>query len=456
MNALAAHVRVSLTRHGLLPAGGRILVAVSGGADSMMLLHLLHTLAGPLRLELAVAHAHHQLRGSDADLDARLVRMTARALGLRCVMARLPVREARGLTGESLEMAARRLRHAFLARTARRLGMLTVALAHHADDQAELVLMRLLQGAGGDGLAGMSWQNPSSADRRIVLIRPLLDLPGSRLKAAAIAGGVPFREDASNSDPGPLRNRVRLELLPLLEARFSPAIRRLLGRTADLVGAEATFVGAEAQRWLEHPQDRDFRVLPLALQRAVLRVQLRALGHEPGFDTVERLRRGVGVHQVSEDLRVRRDAGGRVVPESPVTVPDFEGREQRLELRSRGGTATLGGTSIRYSFDRAASFSPDNRSAGEEVFDAARVGMRICLRHWRPGDRFQPLGFARPAKLQDLLVNRKVPAARRRTLLVAATGDGILFWVESLPPGDLFRIRPDTRRTLRWKWRPVP
>jgi len=419
----------------------------------MVLLHALHRLSQPLGLHLTVAHADHGLRGRSSDADARWVARRAGALGVACVQGKLPVASVRAMDGESLEMTARRLRHQFLAEAAVSHRISALALAHHADDQAELVLLRLLRGTGSDGLGGMAWCSPSPACGQVQLIRPLLDQTKADLRAIAAEWKVAYREDASNQDDAILRNRIRLSLLPEIERRYSPAIRRLLARTAERVGADASFVQSHAECWLaSHSVPYD--TLPLALQRAVLRLQMRRLGHEPDFDRIERLRTTEDVQEVAAGVRMRRNASGLLeITPDPTTRP-FLMSSRLVVLQPSGGSLSAGETRIRHRVVRRRPvFKPGQDGAGAEYFDADAVGDRIHLRHWQPGDRFQPLGFARPSKLQNLLVNRKVPAERRRRLLVAATASGTIFWVESLPPGERFKVRPASRRFLIWKWR---
>ena len=231
------------------PGLRRVLVAVSGGVDSVVLLRSLESLAGDLGLELAAAHFNHRLRGTAADADQAFVRTLADELRIPCFEGAARVRAEATASRESLEMTGRRLRHSFLAATARKWNADGIALAHHADDQAELFLIRLLRGAGGAGLAGMRWRSPSPSDPGVPLVRPLLNLSKTELETEAATEAWPFREDETNRDPSILRNRIRHELLPLLEEGFQPGIRTVLNRTADLVGDEATFVEETAVRW---------------------------------------------------------------------------------------------------------------------------------------------------------------------------------------------------------------
>ena len=147
-------------------------------------------------------------------------------------------------------MAARQLRHGFLARSARLRHIPTVALAHHTDDQLELFFLRLLRGSGGEGLGGMKWRTRSPADARIQLVRPLLDQPKAVLVEYAAEHGIPYREDASNAVLDFQRNRIRHELLPLLRRKYQPALDRTISRVMDILGAEAELAGRAAAEWL--------------------------------------------------------------------------------------------------------------------------------------------------------------------------------------------------------------
>ncbi|HEX4120851.1 MAG TPA: tRNA lysidine(34) synthetase TilS, partial [Verrucomicrobiae bacterium] len=222
----------------LLRDGQKILAAVSGGMDSMALLHALHALAEDHQWELTIAHFNHQLRGRAATRDERLVRETARTLNLRFVAGRANVRSEAARAKVSLEMAGRALRHAFLAKAARARGIPVVALAHHADDQVELFFLRLLRGAGGQGLGGMKWINRSPADASILLVRPLLDQTKSALREVVRAFGIQFSEDTTNAQTEMERNRIRHVLIPMLQ-KYCPALTETVPRLMDLAGADA-------------------------------------------------------------------------------------------------------------------------------------------------------------------------------------------------------------------------
>jgi len=470
---LLQRVERSIQERRLLRRGGRLLVAVSGGLDSTVLLRLLHELSARHRWRLTVAHFNHRLRGRSSDADEELVRQTARALKLRFVAGRADVRSFARKSGLSIEMAARKLRHEFLARVARDHKIRTVAVAHHANDQVELFFVRLFRGAGGEGLAGMKGSAPSPADPKIRLVRPLLDASKDELRRFASEKRIRFREDATNVSTDCLRNRIRHELLPLLRRRYQPALDKIVLRLMEITGAEADFTGGAARQWLgssgREPapskksqsrltsaatlSDNVFASLPVALQRRVVQSQLVGLGVVADFELVEQLRKTAGEQlSAGPGFFVLRDEAGRVGLRTQASA-SFNAAEAILKLAGRAGGAVFDGLRLDWQRQNQAGSARPRRQAGRELFDADRVGGGIALRHWRPGDRFQPIGLASPVKLQDLFTNLKIPRVRRRELMVAAAADGEIFWVEGLRISENFKLTSRTKRRLVWRWR---
>ena len=421
----------------------RVLVAVSGGADSVVLLRVLSSIAPEVRLELAVAHFNHCLRGRDSDEDQAWVRRLAETLNLQLFEDAANLGTKDSATRESLEMKARRLRHAFLARAALEWRADAIALAHHADDQAEGFLIRLLRGSGGAGLGGMRWQAPSPADGRIPLLRPLLAESKQSLLAEARARGWEFREDVSNQDSSILRNRIRHELLPLLKSAYQPGIREILLRTGELLSDEADFVDASARRWLAAARRTRFDRLHLAVQRAVIRLELWQLGQEAGFDLVEKLRTRIAPVTVAPNQALIREPSGAVRSQATkATLPNQTSKTSiALSVRGKAGQIALGDAVLEWRLlgtqDRRA-----RRRNGEEWLNLTSIGTELRARHWQSGDRFQPLGMRAPARLQNLFVNRKIPADQRRQLWVieSLTNPPAIVWVEGFPPGELYKV----------------
>src|SRR5260370_39566027 len=232
---------------------------------------------------------------------------------LPMVVGRAPVGPVAARHGLSLERAARGLRHEFLARSACNRGVETIALAHHADDQVELFFLRLLRGAGGEGLAGMKWSSPSPNDPAITLIRPLLGCAKAELRLFAEQQSLTFREDASNASLDFLRNRIRHELLPLLVKQYQPAVRRTTLRLMDILSAEAEFITQTAEAWFGKQRRPPFDRLPAAIQRRCLQLGLFKLSQDVDFDLVERLRAAADQPMdVKQQTAVCRDASGHV------------------------------------------------------------------------------------------------------------------------------------------------
>lgn len=454
MHVMTLLDRVSLfiREHATFRRNERILVAVSGGVDSMVLLHLLHQLAGSQGWKLRLAHFNHQLRGGSSAADERFVRRSAATLGLPLVVGQGKVKTFARAQGLSIEMAARQLRHDFLARTARRFKCRTVALGHHADDQVELFFLRLLRGTGGEGIAGMKSLGLSPSDRDIRLARPMLELSRREIAEFARIYEIRFREDASNAALGFLRNRIRHELLPLLEKDYQPAVRKTVPRLMEIIGAEADCVTAAAREWLARKEPETvFDHLPTAVQRRCLQLQLLRLRLSADFETIESLRRKAAQPvNITADASVLRNLEGKVELRHHRPA-GFNSASLRVPLQEGKGTVEFAGVGFSWRMASVPAW-PLPSNAGRESFDAGAVGGEIVLRHWWPGDRYQPIGMETSVKLQDAFTNLKISPGRRRDLVVATTNTGEIFWVEGLRIAEGFKLTPHTRRRLIWSW----
>lgn len=429
-----------------------VLVAVSGGLDSMVLLNVLAAWAGKHRWKLVVGHFNHRLRGRSSEADERLVRAAAKRLKLEFVNEAAEVRGYAREHGLSLEMAGRKLRHEFLAKTAKERGIRTIALAHQADDQVELFFLRLLRGAGSEGLAGMKWRSPSPADGSVQLIRPLLDLTKDELREYAEREKIIFREDATNAKLDMQRNRVRQELIPLLMKHYQPALRRVILRTMEMLGAEAEFMDIVAKGFAG--KESAFTKWPVAMQRHGLQAQLRGLGVAASFGLIEELREAANCPvTVGERMSIYRDEAGKIHTKEMVES-GFDPEQMQVAIKGGAGEIKFCGTRVYWEIEGCDSgtFRADRKGANCEYFDAKEVGTGVILRHWRPGDRFQPLGMAKAVKLQDLFVNQKIPRAERHRRIVATTASGVIFWVEGLRLAEGFKLDGGTKRRLKWRW----
>jgi tRNA(Ile)-lysidine synthase len=511
---LPAQVAENRARHGLWPAGDRehpctLVIGVSGGADSVALLHALARLAQSANWRLYVAHLDHNLRPESA-ADAAFVARQARVLGLPFHGERL---EPNALAGDNLEAAARRARYGFLIRVALNVtppGQVPVILtAHHADDQAETVLLHLIRGAGLDGLGGMAWLTElttvtfapedarAAAVPRMKLARPLLNVTRGEIRAWLTDQEIEWREDATNQDASLVRNRLRHFVLPQLES-INPQVVRALGRTADLLADEAARLQrldrAELDALLLEPSANGtedeaivrvvldvsgYSQLDEATQRGVLRAALAML--LPGrrdltFGHVEGVRAAVaegapggGPHPLIHDVAWTLAGASAVAPARlslhRLDAPPFSPGGPHLgagwettDIVAPGETRCGRWTLAAHFLDRSG--LPEDWRSGSQPWraflDAARASRPALAAAGSlpPGARFAPLGMAgRRKQLGDFFTDRKIPVSLRPgwPLIIDRT-TGEILWVCGLQPGERAKIDDRTRRVLALAW----
>lgn len=420
----------------MLPFGGRVAVALSGGPDSVALLHLLRALERRGELVVAgAAHFNHQLRGAASDEDEAFCRELAAELRVPLEVGSADVRTEARLAKRSIEDAARRLRYEFLASAAHQLGAAAVAIGHSRDDQAETFLLRLLRGAGTRGLGSI---RPKAG----IMIRPLLEVSRAELRQFAADEGLTFREDATNADVAIPRNRIRHELLPYLEREFSPGIAEVLAREAALAQVDEDKLEAEA---IENASSIvlsdtassriDARELVSLHPALASRVARRALQHMAG-------ERFVGFEHVHRFLTFVRSAaagqamslpGQQAVHHGSTVLlrpePDRSGTVSNLQRLSLPvpGEVVLDRPGIAVSA-RWTDGGPAS-GPGDSVMIQGVTGA-LAVRFRYPGDRFQPPGLGgRSKKLQDYLVDRKVARAERDSLPLVVDDADRIVWV---------------------------
>jgi len=428
----------------LLKAGDRVAVAVSGGADSVSLLRVLLELRAELGIVLFVAHFNHQLRGAESDADERFVAELAREHDLPFFAGRADVRAHAAADKISLEHAARELRYQWLTNLAREEDLDAIATAHNADDQAETVLMKFLRGAGTRGLAGIHAVHTGHGSR---IIRPLLETPRREVESYLNALNQPWREDHSNLDTQHTRNRIRHELLPLLERDYNPNLRQLLSDTAEVAFAEERYWQREAEtflaRWHEQPRRlllQKFMCLPcgflhepVAVQRRVLKCFLDRHGIPTDFDHVERTRlcalRGLAVVNLSGGWQAKRE-GDWLELCPPLTQPKGSATGYEYEFLVPGLCAIP-----EASLTVQVSTLPAEAAALEPPGTLLRgnfLAGELTVRNWLPGDRFRPAHSGSEKKLKELFAARHIPAGQRPLWPVVLSGDQIV-WVHGFP-----------------------
>jgi tRNA(Ile)-lysidine synthase len=444
---LLDQVRATIAQHKLVEPGDTVVVGVSGGPDSLALLHALRALRAELGIALHVAHLNHRLRGDESDADAQFVAQLAREWQLP---ATIEARDVAALARErklSVEEAARHARYAFLAQVAQRVGARVIAVAHNADDQVETVLMHLMRGAGLAGLRGMQYKSqiPNS---QFHLVRPLLDVQRVEIESYCKQHYLKPRFDRSNLDTTFFRNRLRHEVLPFLE-KLNPNLRRVLLRAARAIADDYDFLHAQARDAFARVAREEggaivfdraaWRALHPALQRGTLRAAVQRLrGDLRNIDWthVEDARRvalekptgaqatlpdGLMLTVGYDDFIVADAARAAHFPDLPLL------RVERLPLPAQGVAALPDSDWVVETrvLDRRVETS-DRWSA---LLDFEKCRGEIFLRRRCAGDRFQPAGMDRHTKLlSEFMIDAKIPRDARDALPLLVVGDQIA-WV---------------------------
>ncbi len=430
----------------LFPAKSSILVAVSGGLDSMVLLHSLYALSGKYSWRIAVAHFNHGLRGPESDADQCLVSKFSEQLKLKITLGDW-IKDPKPIKEQGLEMAARERRYEFLSKAAIKHRCKYIATAHHADDQAETFLWRMMRGSGGEGLGGMRPLSSLARKPEIKLARPLISVNRSSIKEYADDNAVPFREDSSNSDPKFLRNKIRRKLIPYLKIYFSSEIQTSICQSQNLVSTDSDYVKQSARERIDSDKRTPFSILHVAVQRWAIWHQLIELGVEPQFYLIESLRTSPDqLISLNSTERIDCDRNG-IIHLQPIKTLAFCKKQKVINIGTQWAKHEFSNLAIscRTTQKRPSGFDG-------ELFDADKLSKKIILRHWKPGDRFQPIGCQFDSKLQDIYTNSKVGAAEKRTRILACNDSGTPFWVQGLRIGEMAKITSNTKRYLSWKW----
>lgn len=449
-------VQETIDRHRMVTVGERIVIAVSGGIDSMVMLHLLMRLRERYAVALHVAHLDHGLRGAESAAAADFVRNYCETHQIPATLTRADGRMLRDRRFESLQAAARTLRYRFLEEVADRQRAARIALGHHRDDQAETVLMNLLRGSGVRGLGGI----PPVRGR---IVRPLIDCEREEIEQYARKERIPCVEDSSNRSLAYRRNRIRLGLLPELAKRYNPRIVYALANTATIVEAEDALLNEMAEKKFhalvisQSSQEVALSIpsmagLPGALRWRVIRRSAEALGARSGLTfqqtlAIDRLLGAPGgVVHAPGGLRVRRADDGLIFAIERARARDCIAA---CSLVVPGLTVIPTASLSLHSemLEQGAVVRPagDTRIA---LFDGDRTGTALHVRGWEAGDRFVPFGMSGRKKLQDFFVDAKVPREERGRIPLVVSG-GQIVWVVGFRTDERFRVTAATRRILR-------
>ena len=474
--SLLETVRRTINRHQMFDPGETLVVGVSGGPDSLCLLHVLRELRGEYDVRLHVAHLDHQIRDQESAADAAFVARVAEEWGIPATVAARDVPAYACERRLAIEEAARQARYAFLAGVAQETGARKVAVAHNAGDQVESVLMHFLRGAGLAGLRGMGPVSPwpsqpiTSPPLDLILLRPLLEVPRAEIEAYCRQHRLQPRFDRSNLDTTYYRNRLRHELIPLLET-YNPGVREVVRRTARVIADDHEYLREQGRRaWEGVVTEADgafvfalepWRQLHPSLQRQLLREAIRRLRrglrninwvHIEGALTVLNERPTGSIATLPQGLQLfkgyDRFTVGEALPRPDLPLLTVE----RLPLTVPGVTPLP-----ESEWQVEASVLSRGELTGEDFSDANpwqtvlaydRAGPELALRRRRPGDRFQPLGLGGRAKaVSEFMINEKIPAHIRDEFPLVVSPRHIV-WIPGWRLDERVKITEGTKRVL--------
>ena len=452
-----------IREHHLILSQSCLLVAVSGGPDSICLVHILAKLKEALGIRLHITHLNHQLRGAESEADAQYVSNLAQRLGIPATIEKREVKAYQTLKRISLEEAAREVRYTFLAQVAGAIGVSQVAVGHTMDDNIETILMHLIRGSGTRGLQGLrprtEWHLSGNS---LTIIRPLLGVSRKETANYCQDHKLMPRLDTSNLSLSPLRNRIRLKLLPLLKS-YNPQVDEAILRTARIAGEDLAFLEKEGLRVWDKIAQRQgniiildkakFLELPLALKRHLLRMSLEKL-----LGTLK----DIEMCHIEEIMDALTKPAGRrlslpggliftieynryLIAKDPSALSPFPILEQEWPLNLPGETI-LPGWRIEASIIRREQMAEkDNEFIA--YFDLDKTKDKLSVRTRKPGDRFQPLGMSQPKKLGEFMVDAKITRTWRQRVPLVCSPQQII-WVVGWRIDDRVKVTESTKQVL--------
>jgi tRNA(Ile)-lysidine synthase len=454
-------------QHNLVSGGEKLVVAVSGGADSVCLLHILVRLKEKLKIKLHLAHLNHQLRDAESEADADYVSDLARKLGITATVERRDVKAYQKKMRLSPEEAAREVRYHFLTEVAGATGAKRVAVGHTRDDHIETILMHLIRGAGTRGMRGLQpYTEWTSKTGGLIVIRPLLEVSHQDTEDYCRQHRLAPRLDASNLSLSPLRNRIRQQLLPLLQS-YNPGIAEALLRTGRIAGDDIDFMDKETARlWNKIARQEGEAIildrkgvdrLPPTLQRYLLRASAeRLLGSAKDIEMrhIEEMMALVGKPagkrlSLPGDLSFATGYDKYQLTTDLTDLSPFPKLEGEVRLNIPGQTLLSGWRIEATIIKREEVTEKDGFTAH---LDLAKTGDKLIVRARKRGDRFQPLGLSLPKKVGEFMIDAKIPQAWRQQVPIVCSPSQIV-WVVGWRIDDRVKVSDNTKQVLRLEFK---
>jgi len=470
---IAKRVLHNIRKDSLVQEGQTLLVAVSGGPDSVCLLHVLSSLRQKLGINLHAVHLDHQLRGVESEADARYVAELVRRLDIPATVETRDVNSYQKKYRLSPEEAAREVRYAFFSEVAQSIGGDRVAVGHTLDDHVETILLHLIRGSGMQGLTGLQ---PAAVWRkgvnRLQVVRPLLDITREETMAYCREYGLEPRTDSSNLSRSFLRNRIRLELLPVLQ-KYNPQIKEALERLSKIAGNEVNYMNSLAiAAWQKTVRvsnntvvlnKKKFNALDVSIQRYLLRMAIEKVRGE-----ADNPLRDIEEKHIAEMLNALDKKAGKMIKlpyglvfvveydryllgTDPAALSPFPPLAGGYRLPAPGKTRA-GGWTVKADIGERKDLRKGN--AFTACMDFNKAGSDLFVRTYRAGDRFQPLGMSDDKKLGEFMIDARIPHAWRSRIPIVCNSQHIV-WVAGYRLDDRVKVTPETDKVLEISFRKI-
>lgn len=433
-----------IKKKGLVKPGQHVIVAVSGGIDSMVLLDFLAKNKDLLKISLSVAHINHQLRGRDSKADEKLVVRTAQKFEIPFYIKDVPTKQFAVREKVSIQEAARTLRYEFFDSLKRSLNADLIATAHNADDNAETMLFHFIRGTGIHGLSGIPV-------RRNEFVRPLLATTRKEIEKYAESNTVAFRNDVSNLKEEYTRNYIRHSIIPKIIGRINPSLLHTMQRESETFRLLSDFIDTEVRRLYESTvldssiKLKEFNTVDPYMRQMIVRRLLEVHGIEPSFSVIAsllnlaELQKGSSV-DISKEWIAERSADTIFLHRRAVQT-GFEFAVHEV--------STVSNDLFTFSIQRALNVkNKKSNNPSIEYVDAAAVSFPLTIRSWKPGDTMVPLGMKGKKKLSDLFGELKFTSEQKSSIPVVVSGDTIL-WVAGVRLNDQFKITGKTKNIYK-------
>ncbi|MCX7879614.1 MAG: tRNA lysidine(34) synthetase TilS [Ignavibacteria bacterium] len=448
-----------LAKEFLLKENSRLVIAVSGGIDSVTLLDSFSKVKENLNLELAIAHLNHRLRGQDSDLDEEFVKELASSYSLPCFCKEVDVRNYATSNNINIEEAGRILRYEFFVEVANLFGARYIATAHNMNDQAETVLMNIVRGCGLRGLRGIASERLID---RVTLIRPFLWFTRQEIELYARSSSLRWREDSSNLSLDFLRNRIRLKLIPFLEKEFNPEIVQVLNNFTDIARAAYEVVSSETKRIIgEHLEfhkngeikipihifgEIDKYIISEVIENIVVEIfKKKPFSYKNIQAILNLIYSETGSYlKIRDDLVILKDRGNLTfLPKESWNLSEKE------ILTTKNSNVCW--ENLILEFEEVPIATVELKACPNvEFFDYDKIADQFVIRNWKKGDKFVPLGLKSFVKLSDFFVNQKIPLHKKRRIPICVS-QGEIFWVVGLRISENFKVTNRTKRVLQGK-----